>query len=152
MMTKLCEPSHVIDFDTISQHFTPVKVAKEDVCFGTLFRCECGKICVNDVNNCKKSTAQKHVMKKHSMWIPKAIPGDSDCKSKWSNGKSVEEEHNGVNKKQKIDTKSSNSQRVTKREDYLSWDDYFMSVAFLSAMRSKGIHFHTIGSMLHKTN
>jgi deoxycytidylate deaminase len=24
-----------------------------------------------------------------------------------------------------------------KRPDYLSWDDYFMSVAFLSAMRSK---------------
>lgn len=27
---------------------------------------------------------------------------------------------------------------VQKRDDYLSWDDYFMSVAFLSAMRSKG--------------
>ncbi|KAJ8561890.1 hypothetical protein ON010_g7788 [Phytophthora cinnamomi] len=27
---------------------------------------------------------------------------------------------------------------VQKRSDYLSWDDYFMSVAFLSAMRSKG--------------
>ncbi|CAI5702009.1 unnamed protein product [Peronospora effusa] len=27
--------------------------------------------------------------------------------------------------------------RVQKRSDYLSWDDYFMSVAFLSAMRSK---------------
>lgn len=26
---------------------------------------------------------------------------------------------------------------VSKRSDYLSWDDYFMSVAFLSAMRSK---------------
>ncbi|EWM29464.1 deoxycytidylate deaminase [Nannochloropsis gaditana] len=26
---------------------------------------------------------------------------------------------------------------VTKREDYISWDDYFMGVAFLSAMRSK---------------
>ncbi|DBA04601.1 TPA: hypothetical protein N0F65_012184 [Lagenidium giganteum] len=26
---------------------------------------------------------------------------------------------------------------VRKREDYLTWDDYFMSVAFLSAMRSK---------------
>ncbi|CAH0491694.1 unnamed protein product [Peronospora farinosa] len=27
--------------------------------------------------------------------------------------------------------------KVQKRSDYLSWDDYFMSVAFLSAMRSK---------------
>ena len=26
---------------------------------------------------------------------------------------------------------------ASKREDYLSWDDYFMSVAFLSSMRSK---------------
>lgn len=26
---------------------------------------------------------------------------------------------------------------VKKRSDYISWDDYFMSVAFLSAMRSK---------------
>ena len=26
---------------------------------------------------------------------------------------------------------------VEKRSGYLSWDDYFMSVAFLSAMRSK---------------
>jgi deoxycytidylate deaminase len=26
---------------------------------------------------------------------------------------------------------------VRKREDYISWDDYFMGVAFLSAMRSK---------------
>ncbi|CAH0480379.1 unnamed protein product [Peronospora belbahrii] len=29
------------------------------------------------------------------------------------------------------------SKTVQKRGDYLSWDDYFMSVAFLSAMRSK---------------
>lgn len=26
---------------------------------------------------------------------------------------------------------------MSKREDYISWDDYFMGVAFLSAMRSK---------------
>lgn len=29
------------------------------------------------------------------------------------------------------------SNRATKRGDYLSWDDYFMAVAFLSAQRSK---------------
>lgn len=29
------------------------------------------------------------------------------------------------------------AQKTTKREDYISWDDYFMSIAFLSAMRSK---------------
>ena len=26
----------------------------------------------------------------------------------------------------------------TKRNDYLSWDEYFMALAFLSSMRSKG--------------
>jgi len=31
----------------------------------------------------------------------------------------------------------NNTERVTKREDYMEWDEYFMSVAFLSAMRSK---------------
>ncbi|ETV86827.1 hypothetical protein, variant 1 [Aphanomyces astaci] len=31
----------------------------------------------------------------------------------------------------------SRSAKVHKRKDYLSWDDYFMSVAFLSSMRSK---------------
>lgn len=40
-------------------------------------------------------------------------------------------------------TPPHNSERETdrdvnqKREDYLSWPDYFMAVAFLSAMRSK---------------
>jgi len=29
------------------------------------------------------------------------------------------------------------SKKVQKREDYISWDDYFMAVAFLSAQRSK---------------
>ncbi|KAK8776366.1 hypothetical protein V5799_030290 [Amblyomma americanum] len=28
-------------------------------------------------------------------------------------------------------------QRCTKRSDYLSWQDYFMSSAYLAAMRSK---------------
>ncbi|XP_076030134.1 uncharacterized protein LOC143018557 isoform X2 [Oratosquilla oratoria] len=37
---------------------------------------------------------------------------------------------------QNCSTSSTNSLEK-KREDYLSWDDYFMSVAFLSAMRSK---------------
>jgi len=32
---------------------------------------------------------------------------------------------------------STGRPKVTKRTDYLSWDEYFMSLAFLSAMRSK---------------
>jgi hypothetical protein len=34
-------------------------------------------------------------------------------------------------------SKSENRKKVMKRKDPLSWDDYFMSVAFLSSMRSK---------------
>ncbi len=33
---------------------------------------------------------------------------------------------------------SSDSTATTKRQDYISWDDYFVAVSFLSAMRSKG--------------
>ena len=35
------------------------------------------------------------------------------------------------------DENNETKTRTTKREDYLSWDDYFMAVAFLSAQRSK---------------
>jgi hypothetical protein len=34
-------------------------------------------------------------------------------------------------------SKSENRKKVMKRKEALSWDDYFMSVAFLSSMRSK---------------
>lgn len=33
-----------------------------------------------------------------------------------------------------------------KRQDYISWDEYFMGVAMLSAMRSKDPH-HAGGSL-----
>jgi len=36
-------------------------------------------------------------------------------------------------------TAAAGSGRAHKRDDYLHWDDYFMAVAFLSAMRSKGV-------------
>ena len=35
------------------------------------------------------------------------------------------------------DAQNGNEQIDAKRQEYLSWEDYFMSVAFLSAMRSK---------------
>ena len=46
---------------------------------------------------------------------------------------------NGVLKK-KCEKEESNQKTysvVTKRTDYLQWDEYFMAVAFLSAQRSK---------------
>ena len=38
----------------------------------------------------------------------------------------------------------------TKREDYLTWDEYFMSSAFLSAMRSKDPHTQ-VGAVIVNT-
>ena len=35
------------------------------------------------------------------------------------------------------DAQNGNEHIDAKRQEYLSWEDYFMSVAFLSAMRSK---------------
>lgn len=38
---------------------------------------------------------------------------------------------------QNLDHKCSTKNRILKRENVVPWDDYFMSIAFLSAMRSK---------------
>lgn len=45
-------------------------------------------------------------------------------------------------------TVDSTSDEARKRSDYISWDDYFMSVAFLSAMRSKGIIYHASNKLI----
>ncbi len=52
------------------------------------------------------------------------------------NNKGVEELHKQV---EEIYNKiiSRDAQKITKRKDYISWDEYFMGVAVLSAMRSK---------------
>ncbi|GMF44766.1 unnamed protein product [Phytophthora fragariaefolia] len=63
----------------------------------------------------------------------KAAVDSRDSMSDWSEGEEEEE--------QDVVTDASAAQpkpAVKKRAGYLSWDDYFMSVAFLSAMRSKG--------------
>ena len=39
-----------------------------------------------------------------------------------------------------------------KRQDYLSWDDYFMSVALLSAKRSKDPHTQVGACIVNKSN
>ncbi|XP_781375.3 deoxycytidylate deaminase isoform X2 [Strongylocentrotus purpuratus] len=42
-----------------------------------------------------------------------------------------------VNQNEKSEPSNTTSGQATKRLDYLAWEDYFMSVAFLSAQRSK---------------
>jgi len=57
-----------------------------------------------------------------------------------SSGSSNSESEEISPPKKKITTNGETKQTTTqKREGYLSWEDYFMSVAFLSAMRSKGL-------------
>lgn len=40
-------------------------------------------------------------------------------------------------KKTSVEQPPKKRQKITKREDALPWDDYFMAVSFLSSMRSK---------------
>lgn len=47
------------------------------------------------------------------------------------------EEDSSPNKDSKVNEGLPKKSRVSKRTDYLPWDDYFMAVAFLSAQRSK---------------
>jgi len=47
---------------------------------------------------------------------------------------------------------SSIEQTVTKREDYLSWDEYFMGVALMSAHRSKDPHTQVGACIVNKKN
>ncbi len=59
---------------------------------------------------------------------------------KITNNGSLEELKKDVDKileKFEIEKKYFDSERVGKRKDYISWDDYFMGVALLSAQRSK---------------
>ncbi|KAE8901279.1 hypothetical protein PF005_g25883 [Phytophthora fragariae] len=53
------------------------------------------------------------------------------------NSESKEEEDTKMQTAVKAERSAQPKSVVEKRSDYLSWDDYFMSVAFLSAMRSK---------------
>jgi len=45
----------------------------------------------------------------------------------------------------------TSSCKVTKRTGYLSWDDYFMAVAFLSAQRSKDPHTQVGACIVNKS-
>ena len=40
------------------------------------------------------------------------------------------------------------AEKKTKRTDYISWDDFFLSLAFLSAQRSKGAGVATVANVL----
>ncbi|KXJ10990.1 deoxycytidylate deaminase [Exaiptasia diaphana] len=50
---------------------------------------------------------------------------------------SLSEQNDSIKRKSDTEDGITKKQKVSKRTDYLSWDEYFMAVAFLSAQRSK---------------
>lgn len=114
----------------------------------TLFRCRCGKTRLQRLKRGYTNLVQ-HVVNKHPDWVEAAIreahvgPVQALAnRSPKRNGK-VKASSDGVESDSSAESKThvftqiARSPAVQKRSDYLSWDDYFMSVAFLSAMRSK---------------
>ncbi|TDH73081.1 hypothetical protein CCR75_003706 [Bremia lactucae] len=129
----------------------------------TVFRCKCGKTRAQRLKHGYTNLVQ-HVLLKHMDWVAAAL---HDARMTPNKLKSIKHQKDGKGRDKKeqinktaqssidpIPNSSVNSETlnrlttmtplqtftsssVQKRADYLSWDDYFMSVAFLSAMRSK---------------
>jgi hypothetical protein len=133
----------------------------------TVFRCKCGKTRSQRLKHGYSNLVQ-HVRMKHSDWVeaatleahPGAAPAianqvkssppkrNGKAKAAWlgreqgeANGvedETIAESSDEENATVATAVMPAPASAVKKRSDYLSWDDYFMSVAFLSAMRSKG--------------
>lgn len=87
-----------------------------------MYRCRCGQIKTQSVEDETNDKLVEHVLSDHMEWLsgPASFVNDSE--------------------KLSVGNGSCPSTQSTKRESYLTWNDYFMSVAFLSAMRSKGLY------------
>ncbi|KAG1696292.1 hypothetical protein DVH05_018839 [Phytophthora capsici] len=153
-------------FYTEVERPAPAGSAEEDSDPPTMFRCKCGKTRAQRLKHGYTNLVQ-HILVKHPDWVvaatreahPSPTPALAGAKSPTpkKNGKAkarVETEANdnqerngevtsndfvsGNTEQSTVNAQQSTaSSTVQKRSDYLSWDDYFMSVAFLSAMRSK---------------
>ncbi|KAG2530604.1 hypothetical protein JM18_002060 [Phytophthora kernoviae] len=139
---------------------------EDEVDRATLFRCKCGKTRSQRLKNGYTNLVQ-HVVVKHPEWVaaetreahvsPSVAVTNAKSPSEKKNGKlkakirgdtsgggSSSSEGSNESDSSVEDTQEAHTAEATgtqptvhKRTDYLSWDDYFMSVAFLSAMRSK---------------
>lgn len=137
---------------------------KEESDEASLFRCKCGKTRTQRLKHGYTNLVQ-HVMVKHRDWVavathenhPTFVPAfvnsnkvatikkngmASTCvekKKERSKGSALRSNSEDTPSLLKEETTRSSisSSVVQKRSNYLLWDDYFMSVAFLSAMRSK---------------
>ncbi|CEG40293.1 deoxycytidylate deaminase [Plasmopara halstedii] len=115
----------------------------------SLFRCKCGTTRSQRLKSGYTNLVQ-HVMFKHKDWVVAASRGiyptsiltssHSEKLKRKRNAtlkvaQSSEKKPKTLNKVKTL--QSTTSTVIQKRSNYLSWEDYFMSVAFLSAMRSK---------------
>ncbi|GMF22783.1 unnamed protein product [Phytophthora lilii] len=143
----------------------PANGVEEEADPPTLFRCRCGKTRAQRLKHGYTNLVQ-HVLVKHADWAAAAareahpspapaLANGGEASTSKRNGKAraeaESEEKADVDGNDNVSADSSEEKQpaatkeekappsaVQKRSDYLSWDDYFMSVAFLSAMRSKG--------------
>ncbi|KAG7392201.1 hypothetical protein PHYBOEH_006455 [Phytophthora boehmeriae] len=136
---------------------------EDEVDGASLFRCKCGKTRSQRLKNGYTNLVQ-HVVVKHPEWVaaearearvgPSVAVANTNSLSEKKNGKVKAKTRGDTSGGSNSSSEGSNDSdssvedtqetqtaatlpTVTKRTDYLSWDDYFMSVAFLSAMRSK---------------
>ncbi|OWZ15025.1 Deoxycytidylate deaminase [Phytophthora megakarya] len=104
----------------------PADGAKEEKDAPAIFLCKCGKTRAQRLKYGYTNLVQ-HILVKHSDWVEAVTREDHP-----SPVPALEAQTTGT-----VEQPTAPTSAVQKRSDYLSWDDYFMSVAFLSAMRSK---------------
>ncbi|KAL4110423.1 hypothetical protein PRIC1_002114 [Phytophthora ramorum] len=134
----------------------PVDGTEEETDAASLFRCKCGKTRSQKLRYGYTNLVQ-HVLMKHSDWVeaatreahPSSSPAMANSDQPSKDKKNAKIRVQAVSGdvvavagavKISIEEEAQDAPKaapVQKRSDYLSWDDYFMSVAFLSAMRSK---------------
>lgn len=115
-----------------------------------VYRCRCGETRTLRPGERSFAGFTAHVVSEHEEWLAAAVRDSGDATA--SDGSAVEQsnEENGASAAAEAPREAA----TRKRSDYLPWDDYFMSVAFLSAMRSKGGHkwrLYALGGLLSLT-
>lgn len=133
---------------------------KDAVDGARIFRCRCGETRTHSPQDRGYAIFTEHILSEHEEWLAAAVRGahvvlaassksNGGTKKKGSEAADASGSNSSVEGDDESDSTaalaapeqaSAAPQEVAtrKRSDYLPWDDYFMSVAFLSAMRSKG--------------
>jgi hypothetical protein len=101
-----------------------------------VYRCRCGETQTLMPGERSFAGFTEHVISEHEEWLAAAVQGPGDASTINGSADEQSSEENGAPASVEVPRETA----TRKRSDYLPWDDYFMSVAFLSAMRSKGGH------------